>query len=266
MRTFTVPALVCLLSGFFSQELAAAPTPEALRDTIQHSVTGASETGRSTAAWQSEKQQLIQEIQELELKVAWTRFQLDKTRQWLASEQGHVETLNDNLARAETTRNSLTPLLEVLYGDLERHVHSDLPFLPEERSRRLAHIRTTLDSADATLSDKLGRLLEAMQVEADYGYSVDAHDELVQLADNTTAKATVFRLGRLSLFRLLEEGKRVERYDHQQKRWLAVPPQLAFEIEKGIDIANKKRVATLLSLPIGTLTEALDTRSTESSR
>ena len=251
----------CLLYSFccffllLSQNVwGAAPTdPEQLRDRLEASVKQASKTGEKTAAWQMEREHLLEEIQDLELKAAWAEFQLGKTEKWLATERSNVETLTENLARAATTREQLEPFLEVLYGNLEDHVLADLPFLKEERNRRLAYIRSTLDSPEASLSDKLGRLLEAMQVEVDYGYNVEATQELVQTSKGESVQATVLRLGRLSLFRLLGDNSHLERYDREKKLWQKLPDSSIFEVEKAIEIARKKRVSTLLFLPVGSV-------------
>mgnify|MGYP002398469862 CR=1 FL=1 len=194
----------CLALLFSICAWAGPSEPEQLRDKLESSVQQASQVGKETAAWQMEKQRLLSEIQDFELKAAWADYQLEKTEKWLATEQNNVETLAGNLKKAASTREQLEPLLEVFYADLEDHVRADLSFLADERKRRLAHIRSTLDDPEASLSDKLGRLFEAMQVEVDYGYSVDVTEELVKNSEGEDTQAVVFRLGRLSLFRFLE--------------------------------------------------------------
>ncbi len=230
-----------------------ASEPQQLRNRLEKSVGEASRVGKVTEAWQTERQQLIEEIQNLELKTAWTEFRLEKTEKWLASEKNNIETLTQNLSRAAATREHLAPLLEVFYADLEAHVLSDLPFLGEERRRRLAHIRSTLDSPKSQLSDKMGQLFEAMRVEVDYGYTVDVTEKLVKNRKGEIVQATVFRLGRLSLFRLLADDSVLERYDSEQGNWHELSDNSIFEIEKAIEIARKKRVSTLLFLPVDSI-------------
>ncbi|MBL4902234.1 DUF3450 domain-containing protein [Desulfocapsa sp. AH-315-G09] len=232
-----------------------AEEPEQLLQRVESSVKKASLVGKRTVAWQGERQQLIEDIQNLELKLAWAEFQLEKTEKWLVTENNNIAILQKNLSRAAATRENIAPLLEVLYEELEKHVESDLPFQQEERMRRLAHVRSTLDDPGSQLSDKLGRLLDAMQVELDYGYSVEATEELVEDTNGTRMQATVFRLGRLALFRLLGDGSRLERYNSATEEWQELPARSVFEVKKAVEIARKKRVSSLLFLPVGPLGE-----------
>lgn len=235
-----IPALQCL---------AADSDPIQLHRQLKQSISKASNVGKKTAAWQQERELLLAEIQDLELKAAWADFQLEKTEKWLSTETNNTAILEINLARAANTREQLEPFFEVLYTNLETHIKNDLPFLEKERTRRLAHIRSSLDTADASLSDKLGRLLEAIQVEVDYGYNVDVTKELVRKHNGDTTQATVFRLGRLSLFRLLENETQLEWFNKDNSTWEHLTDTVIPDIKKAMEIARKKRVSTLLYLP-----------------
>lgn len=230
---------------------AAETTPVQAHTRLLQSIDGAAATGKRTQAWQNERQQLLDEIQALELQRAWAEFQLEKTERWLAAELKNTTVLEKNLASAAATREQLEPFLEVLYETLELHVQRDMPFNLVERNRRLVFIRSALDDPGRSLSDKLGRLFEAMQVEVDYGYTVEAGEELVELAGGQFCRATLLRLGRLALFRILDGGNRLERFEVQSGKWVEISVSYIPEVEKAMDIARKKRVTTLLHLPIG---------------
>ena len=241
---------------------AVATAPAELHGQLQQAIVEAGKTGEKTEAWLNERQQLLDEIQSLELKKAWAEFQLAKTERWLEAEVENTALLEENLAKAAATREQLEPFLEVLYETLEHHVQKDMPFNQEERSRRLAFIRSTLDDPTKGLSDKLGRIFEAMQVEVDYGYTVEAGEELAELGQNQFSQATLFRLGRLSLFRIFGGQGRLERFDGRSGEWVEVSARYIPEVEKAIDIARKKRVTTLLNLPVGTMAQLTEEPTT----
>ncbi|PHR29874.1 MAG: hypothetical protein COA36_03195 [Desulfotalea sp.] len=243
--------LTSLLIITTNQCWAMESKPIQLHQRLEQAVNSASTVGTKTAAWQQEKQFLLTEIQDLELKTAWADFQLEKTKKWLTTEQTNTRTLETNLQNGAATREQLEPFLELLYAELETHINSDLPFLQQERNRRLAHIRLTLDDPEAPLSDKLGRLLRAIQVEVDYGYSIDVTKDLVTTPKGETTQASIFRLGRLSLLRLLNNGTQIERYNKKTNTWMHLTDDSIHEVEKAMEIARKKRVSTLLFLPIG---------------
>lgn len=246
---FGVLALVLWPSVVF-----ASTAPENVQQVLQKSVDKATAVGQKNSAWERESTGIVQEIQNAELQLEWARFQLEKTERWIAAEQQNSIILEENLQQAQKTRDNLAPFLEVLYADLEAQVAADLPFHQEERMRRLDFIRGTLDDPQAGLSDKLGRLLEAMQVEVDYGYTVDVTEAVMKEGD-TQLQTTIFRLGRLALFRLLDNGARAQRYNKVSKNWDELPELYVQEVVHGVEISRKNRVTSILSLPVGTFAE-----------
>ena len=250
-RSITLLFVFCLLLPLTETRAAG---PIAVEKIVEKSVSQAAAAGQKGTALQRERSGLIQEIQNAELQLEWARFQLEKTERWIDAEQKNSAILTENLQQAQKTKDRLAPFLEVLYADLETHVRGDLPFHQQERQRRLAHIRQSLDDPDASLSDKIGRLLEALQVEREYGYTVDVTEEVMDTGEGLE-QVTQFRLGRLTLFRLLKRGERAQRYNRETAAWDEVPQSCIAEIVHGIEIARKKRVTSVLSLPIGSFTE-----------
>ncbi len=231
--------------------LCRAAEPEDVHKTLENSISRASKAGSTTKKWMEKREGLIQELQELELKDAWTQFQLERTQRYLLSEKKNIAVLQENLVQAGKTQNTLAPFLEVLYFDLENHVKSDLPFAREERNKRLAFIRSSLDDPDASLSAKFGRLLEAIQIESDYGYSVDVTQEVVENIKGSPGQVFVFRLGRLGLFRLMEADSHVQKYTKTAGKWQDISKPNIGELRKAMEIARKKRVTTVVELPVG---------------
>lgn len=235
----------------------ATPEPAAVQQQLKQSITNAARIGQTNNSWQQQRSRMVSDIQNLQLQIEWAQVQLDKKKRWIAKEEQNMQTLLTSLQQAQTTRDNLEPLLEKLYTDLEHHVRQDLPFHQQARSRRLSFLRTTFDDPQSTLSDKMRHLLDALQVEVSYGYTVDVSEEIAE-ENGRREQATVFRLGRLALFRLLGNGTRPQRFNRRTGHWEELPPSSLQEIEHGIDIARKKRVTKLLELPIGTLKSLQD--------
>jgi hypothetical protein len=238
-----------ILGGVTAFSIAAGP--EEVHKTLETSVNRSSKAGIAAKKWTQDRELLIQELQDLELKDAWIQFQMERTQRYLVSEKKNIAVLEGNLAQAGKTQNTLAPFLEVLYLDLENHVAQDLPFAQEERNRRLAFIRSSLDDPNASLSDKFGRLLEAIQIESDYGYSVAVTQEVVDDMKDGPGQVFVFRLGRLGLFRLSEADSHVQKYTQSTGEWQQIVSPDINELKKAMEIARKKRVTTVVELPVG---------------
>jgi DNA-binding SARP family transcriptional activator len=59
--------------------------------------------------------------------------------------------------------------------NLEEFIKLDVPFLPEERERRLSQIKETMDKAKVSTSEKFRRVIEAYQIENEYGRTIEAY-------------------------------------------------------------------------------------------
>ncbi len=242
----------CLVMACMTAPSLAAGPDEAVV-TLEKSVGRASKAGLAAEKWQGDRRDMIQKILDLELKEAWTRFSLEKTQRYIESEKKNKAILEKDLERAEKISDTLIPFLEVLYLDLETHVNADLPFAMEERQRRLAFIRSFLDDPLAGLSDKFGRILEAMQIESEYGYSVDVTRQIARDIEGEPAQVRLFRLGRIGLFRVFAKDSRVQKFQKESKTWQDIDAANASELNKAMDIARKKRVSTMVGLPVGGL-------------
>jgi hypothetical protein len=81
---------------------------------------------------------------------------------------------------------------------LDQFIKLDIPFLLEERTARVAALKTIMDRADASISEKYRLILEAYQSELDYGRTVQAYEG--HLGTGADARTVEFaRLGRVTL-------------------------------------------------------------------
>ena len=65
--------------------------------------------------------------------------------------------------------------MERMINGLETFVSLDLPFLIDEREQRISTLRTLLLASDITVSEKFRRVLEAYQIEIEYGRTIEAY-------------------------------------------------------------------------------------------
>ena len=61
---------------------------------------------------------------------------------------------------------------------MEQFIALDVPFLPEERKNRVMDLKAMMDRADVAASEKFRRVMEAYQVEMDYGRTMEAYSGL----------------------------------------------------------------------------------------
>jgi hypothetical protein len=131
---------------------------------------------------------------------------------------------------------------------LEQFIALDVPFLLDERTARVQRLRDLMPRADTPVSEKYRLILEAYQIELDYGRTLDAYEG--RLGDGADARTVEFaRLGRVSLMYRTLDGSETGYWDANQNTWV-VDNSYAEQIEEAIRVARREGAAELLIVPV----------------
>ena len=223
----------------------------AAQEQVEAAARRAGKAGAGAEKWAEEREALLNEARQLTYDIEAARFAANRQETYIRREKEEIETLSGRLQAAQATRRGLDPLMETLYARLADAVSTGLPFALDERRARLGKVRRTLDDPEASPGAKLGLLLEALRVEAGYGLDVEAEDA-VMTVDGAPMALTLLRVGRLALLRLPKSDAWVERFDPATRTWVRLRNGSRRDVAKGVEIARKRRMAELISLPVGT--------------
>lgn len=120
-------------------------------------------------------------------------------RELVAAQRKELAGYQQQLDGIERTQEAVTPQMRRMVEVLGEFIAADLPFLPDERSDRLAQLQDLLPRADVSLAEKYRRILEAYQVESDYGRTLEAwRGELP--SEGVSRSVEFLRLGRVMLY------------------------------------------------------------------
>lgn len=167
----------------------------------------------------------------------------------LNSQKQEKLSLERQLKEIETTQREVVPLILRMLDSLDKFVFLDLPFLPEERSQRVKKLKAMMVRADVSNAEKYRRILEAYQIENDYGSTIEAYRADLTL-DGVTSSVDFLRLGRVALYYQRFDGSETGFWDKEQKQWLTLSDDYRISIRNGLRIARKETAPNLLTLPI----------------
>jgi hypothetical protein len=163
-------------------------------------------------------------------------------------QETEVASLERQLLEIETTNREVQPLMQKMVDTLARFIELDVPFLIEERTERVRNLQELMGRADVTISEKYRLILEAYQIELDYGRTFEPYEG--RLGTGPDARIVEFaKLGRVSLMYRTLDGTETGYWDAKQKTWV-VDNSYADEIEEAIRIARGDDAADLLVVPV----------------
>jgi hypothetical protein len=164
------------------------------------------------------------------------------------SQEEEIASIEVQLLDIETTNREVQPLMQQMVDTLERFVALDVPFLLEERTNRVQNLKNIMGRADVTISEKYRLILEAYQIELDYGQTFEAYAG--RLGAGAEARTVEFvQLGRVSLMYRTLDGGETGYWDHQQKTWV-VDPSYAEAVENALGVARGEGAPDLLTVPV----------------
>jgi uncharacterized protein (DUF885 family) len=172
--------------------------------------------------------------------------QLDKQ---IASQVEEMAALNKSIDEVSVIERQITPLMIRMIDGLEQFVELDVPFLPDERGERITGLREMMDRADVSPSEKFRRVMEAFQVEMDYGRTMEAYSGILSL-NGQERDVDFLRVGRTILAYQTRDASEQGVWNQETKTWDALDSSYRTQVTKGLRMAKKQLAPDLLMLPV----------------
>lgn len=238
---------MCLAAvlGLISATLwAADPVTQAVDTTIQANKAAAASQQRVNAL-DDQTKQLLERYRNASWQAQQLKVYAQQLEQLTAAQEAERQSLQRQIAELDNTERELLPLMLRMVDTLEKFIGLDLPFLKDERQERVANLRRLLADPEKGIAEKYQRILEAYQIEADYGRSFGA-----ERADVDGRVGDVLRVGRSALYYLPLDGSEARYWDAASSQWRPLERHHATAVRKGLKIARETAAADLLVLPM----------------
>ncbi len=197
-----------------------------------------------------ETQQLLSEYKLVLRKTDSLRIYNEHLQRMVDSQNREIASLNRQLGEIEETNRGVVPLMARMVDTLEQFIRLDVPFLEEERTRRIEELRAMMDRADVTVSEKYRRVMEAYQIETDYGRTIEAYRAGLDLGSGART-VDFLRIGRIALIYQTLDGKEAGVWDNDSRSWKPLSSdEYRNAITQGLRIARKQAAPDLLKLPV----------------
>ena len=159
-----------------------------------------------------------------------------------------IASYNKQLVDIEQTAREVMPMMERMLDQIDRFVQLDLPFLLENRRERIQKLKDVMGKADVAISEKYRRIVEAYQIEMDFGRTLEAYDGKLE-GDPAGRTVKFLRIGRVGLCYQTLDGAETGYWDREKKAWV-VDNSYRRAVKQGFAVATKQGAPELIVAPI----------------
>jgi prefoldin subunit 5 len=243
--------------AMLASTLAVAMPSMALQDkALEPVVKEAAKINESAATSQQKIDQMtdkidskLQQFRTINKETDGLRVYNEQMQKQLKNLDQEVADLQSAITDVSVIERQITPLMIRMIDGLKQFIALDVPFLAEERQKRLADLQNMMERADVAPSEKFRRVMEAYQIEMDYGRTLEAYSGL-HTVDGQERDVDFLRVGRTAFIFQTRDGSSLGIWNKQSRQWDALPDSYRSEISKALRMAKKQLAPDLLSLPV----------------
>ena len=242
-KNFILAVVVLIIAA----PLVQAEQPGKIVDTIDGSIKTRKEAQKKTGDWQTEKERLKSRYYQLKDTKETKQIEINHLKEVVERQEAYIKRMNSKMIEMEKIRQQLVPYLLEIISRMEGQIAGDIPFLSDERTARTGALKSIVNDPEVTMGEKIRRVFEGLRVEMDYGKTVETTKEEINYQGQSIL-VEVLRLGRTALLMQTLDGKTVGIYDGSE--WVALPVKYRTDIDKAIDIAERRRPIEFVNLPV----------------
>ena len=182
-------------------------------------------------------------------EVEGLRIHNRQQRRLIARQEREMAEITESMKQVTSVERQVTPLMDRMVTALERFIELDVPLRLEERQKRVAKLRNTLDRPDVAVSEKFSQVLQAYQIENDYGRAMDAYTGRIEVDGNERIVDILF-VGRVALLYQTTDGAETGHWHRAERRWEILDDNYQAAVRNGIRMARSQATLNLLPVPV----------------
>jgi hypothetical protein len=159
-----------------------------------------------------------------------------------------LEDIGLSMDQVDVINRQIFPLMERMIDALEQSVKLDIPFLMDERNKRVADLKGIMERSDVSVAEKFRKVMEAYQIENDYGTTIENYTQSLTI-DDATRSFNMLRIGRIGLYFQSDDTKITGRWDNEARNWV-VDDSARNEVRKGLRVARQLIAPELIIVPV----------------
>ena len=167
----------------------------------------------------------------------------------IAAQKAEMTSIRRQIDEVTNVDRTIMPLMFRMIDALEQFVELDTPFLASERKQRVAALRALMDRSDATPAEKYRRILEAYEIENEYGRTIEVYEGEMNI-EGTDRTVSFLRIGRVALIYQTLDGEDSGVWNPKAAAFTDLDGDFDSELRSAMRIAKQQAAPDLMVVPL----------------
>lgn len=173
----------------------------------------------------------------------------DHVASLVADQQAGIDDLQRQIDGIEGVKRGVVPLMYKMIDSLDQFIGLDVPINLEERKARVLRLRELMGNSNVSTSEQFRQVLEAYQIELEYGSSIRAYQGELNY-QGTDIAVDFFNLGRTAMVALSLDQKSAWVWDNDARSWQELGGEYVGSVVEAVKMARKIVPVNLIKMPI----------------
>ena len=173
----------------------------------------------------------------------------DQVQKIINSQINEIENIILKIDELDKTNQRIVPFMLRMIEGLENFIQLDLPFLINERTKRVNNLKVTMDRGDVSTSEKFRLIIEAYKTELEYGRTIESYRDNITI-NNVETSADFLRIGRVALTYLTVDGSKGGYWDTNISSWEKSSSSIKRSTADALKVASKQAPPALIKIPV----------------
>ena len=246
VKRISLPLLLCFAVMTSANEVSVEVNMESILEIGRENQTLSASSQDRIDNTERQTDKLINEYKVVSKQVEGLKLYNAQKRIQIQAQLDLMDKLDEQLVQVVVMQRQIPPLAGKMLDTLETFINLDTPFRSEERKTRVDLVRSSLSKPKVTASEQVRQVLEAYNIEAEYGRKIDTYED--KLSDGTVVNILV--IGRIGMFYQTKDERTSGRWDNETGSWEELPGSYRKPIRDGIRMAKKLAPTDMLLMPV----------------
>lgn len=173
----------------------------------------------------------------------------DHVQRMVDDQKANITSLEEQITGIDKIKQGVVPLMYKMIDTLEQFIALDVPLNIESRQERIQGLRDVMNDSNVTTSEQFRLVLEAYEIEANYGTVFDAYVGELDLGDRMITVDFV-HMGRIAFVAQSLDMKNAWVWNNDSRSWDELGDEYLKPITDAIRMARKQLPMDLTKLPV----------------